>query len=86
MPYRSPRDWRFRIVDMLDAMARCRDFSDGISRGDFLRDEKTQAAVLYNLQIIGEAANHIPAMFLQSSPRRGIGSSECAIASCMATF
>jgi uncharacterized protein with HEPN domain len=73
MPYKSPRDWRFRIGDILDAITRCRSFSEGVSRDEFLRDEKTQAAILYNLQIIGEAVNHISDQVLAEFPKPGTG-------------
>jgi uncharacterized protein with HEPN domain len=45
---------------MLQAIGRCREFTDRLSKEEFLADPRTQFAVLYNLQIIGEAANHLP--------------------------
>ena len=45
---------------MLEAIAKCRLFTQATSKEAFLADLKTQSAVLYNLQIIGKAANHVP--------------------------
>lgn len=45
---------------MLEAIAKCRQYAAGLSLQKFLADDVTQDAMLYNLQIIGEAAAHIP--------------------------
>ncbi|HEX7395217.1 MAG TPA: HepT-like ribonuclease domain-containing protein [Anaerolineaceae bacterium] len=35
-------------------------YTAGMSRQDFLRDDKTYDAVIRNLEIIGEAAKNVP--------------------------
>ncbi len=35
---------------------------------DFLKDEKTQDAIMFNLVIMGEAANRIPGEFQENHP------------------
>ena len=56
----SPRSWRERIRDMLDAVAEITAFTQGIDLDAFQDDAKTIRAVELNFIIIGEAAGHIP--------------------------
>ena len=44
---------------MIEAARRAVDFSVGLSYDDFVKDFKTQDAVIRNLEIIGEAAKNI---------------------------
>ncbi len=39
------------------------DFTNGVSRGDFLKDKKLQGAVIRNIEVIGEAVKNIPSEF-----------------------
>jgi uncharacterized protein with HEPN domain len=55
-----PREWRFRINDILEAIEKVCRYTEGMSFGTFSADEKTVDAVVRNLEIIGEAARHIP--------------------------
>jgi uncharacterized protein with HEPN domain len=55
-----PREWTFRIQDILDAMEKIQRYTSGASLETFERDEELIDAVVHNLTIIGEAANHIP--------------------------
>ena len=54
------RQWRFRIEDMLEAIGRIEGFVQGMDVETFLHDLKTSDAVIRNLEILGEAARHIP--------------------------
>lgn len=56
----SPRDWRLRIQDMLEAIERIQDYTAGMNAVDFCADRKTIDAVIRNLEVIGEAARHVP--------------------------
>jgi uncharacterized protein with HEPN domain len=56
-----PRNWRIRITDILQCIRKIRQFTKGYSFEDFQGDEKTIDSVLRNLEIIGEAARHVPA-------------------------
>ena len=64
-----------RLPDYLDhmrqaAMDACR-FVEGLGKDDFLRDKRTQQAVIMSLIIIGEAATKVmdtDAVFVQSHP------------------
>jgi uncharacterized protein with HEPN domain len=56
----SPRDWRDRIRDILDAIAEIQKFTRGMDYETFRNDDKSIRAVEMNFIIIGEAANQIP--------------------------
>ncbi|MBI2940848.1 MAG: DUF86 domain-containing protein [Chloroflexi bacterium] len=57
----SPRDWRERLDDILQAVANTQQYTDGMTFEEFSGDQKTVHAVTYNIAIIGEAARHVPA-------------------------
>ena len=56
----SPRDWRDRVRDILDAIAEIQKFTRGMDYESFREDDKAIRAVEMNFIIIGEAANQIP--------------------------
>ena len=56
----SPRDWRDRIRDILEAIAEIQKFTSGMEYESFREDDKSIRAVEMNFIIIGEAANQIP--------------------------
>jgi len=55
-----PREWTFRIQDILDAMGKIQRYTSGSNLEVFENDEELIDAVVHNLTIIGEAANHVP--------------------------
>ena len=56
----SPRTWKDRIRDILNAISEIQAFTQGMDFEAFQSDEKTIRAVEMNLIIIGEAAGQIP--------------------------
>ncbi len=56
-----PRDWAFRVHDILAAIEKIQRFTAGIEFKVFENDEELLDAVVHNLTVIGEAANHVPA-------------------------
>lgn len=56
-----PRDWAFRIQDILDAIVKIQRFTSDVDFEAFENDEELLDAVVHNLTVIGEAANHVPA-------------------------
>jgi len=56
----SPRDWRDRIRDILEAIAEIQKFTSDMEYESFKEDDKSIRAVEMNFIIIGEAANQIP--------------------------
>lgn len=56
----SARDWRVRIDDILEAAEKIGRYTAGLTYDEFAADEKVIDAVLRNVEIIGEAARHVP--------------------------
>lgn len=56
----SPRSWILRIEDILEAIAKIEQYTEGITFETFTTDDRTIDAVIRNLEIIGEAARHLP--------------------------
>jgi len=56
------------IWDMLDAARSVRDFTNGVTQEDYLRDRKLQLAIERALEIIGEAARLVSADFKALHP------------------
>lgn len=54
------RNWKMRITDILDCIARIQSYTSGMSLDKFRSDQKTIDAVIRNFEIIGEAAGYIP--------------------------
>jgi uncharacterized protein with HEPN domain len=63
-----PRDWAFRIQDILDAIAKIQRYVSGVNFKTFENNEEITDAVVHNLTVIGEAANHIPSEITDSHP------------------
>ncbi len=55
-----PRDPRLYLDDILEAIGNIRVYTSEIDYAGFEKDKKTQDAVVRNLEIIGEAAGHLP--------------------------
>ena len=62
----SPRGWRFRVEDMLEAIANARSCAEGMTFEQFAADTKTVHAAAYEIGVIGEAVGRIPADVLRS--------------------
>src|ERR1051325_424001 len=56
------------VWDMLDAARSIRDFTQGVTQDEYLRDRKLQLAVERALEIIGEAARLVSAEFKNRHP------------------
>lgn len=54
------RTWDFYIQDMIDFGEKVLSYTEGMDYDAFIADERTYDAVLRNLELIGEAATHIP--------------------------
>lgn len=64
----SPRLWRHRIQDILDAIAKIRSYVEGMDTEAFCQDSKTIDAVIRNLIVMGEAANRVPSEVRSAHP------------------
>lgn len=54
------RDLTLYVEDMVEAVRRVSHYSAGMTREAFLADAKTVDAVVRNLEVLGEAAKHVP--------------------------
>lgn len=57
----APREWRFYVEDMVSFCDKVIGYTAGIDRATFPVDAMRYDAVLRNLELIGEAATHVPA-------------------------
>jgi uncharacterized protein with HEPN domain len=56
----SKREWRFYIQDMISCAEKILSYTDDMSQADFEVSNLTYDATIRNLEVIGEAATHIP--------------------------
>ena len=54
------REWRFYLDDMIDFAGKVLAYTDGLDQAGFVAGGLTYDATLRNLELIGEAATHIP--------------------------
>lgn len=54
------RQWGLYLEDMIRFGRRVLAYVDGLEQAEFVADERTYDASLRNLELIGEAATHIP--------------------------
>jgi len=64
----SVRSWQLRIEDIHKSIRNIRSYTAGMSYPAWCADLKTIDAVVRNFEIIGEAANHIPAEIQSQFP------------------
>ena len=62
------REYRDYLEDILTAIDESAEFTKGISFDAFTRDRKTINAVVRSLEVLGEAAKHIPAGLRAKAP------------------
>ncbi len=62
------RDWKVRIDDILDAIGKIQRYTKGMTRQSFSADSMIIDAVARNIEIIGEAARHVPADIRERYP------------------
>ncbi|GAB6044240.1 HepT-like ribonuclease domain-containing protein [Endothiovibrio diazotrophicus] len=54
------REWWFYLDDMIDFAEKVRAYTEGLDQSNFVATGLTYDATLRNLELIGEAATHIP--------------------------
>ena len=73
----SRRDHRLFLADMLEAIEKIERYTHGLSRKDLWQDDLVADAVVRNLEVIGEAARHVPEALRAAHPeidwRRVVG-------------
>ena len=82
----SKRSWMLFLADMIESAHKALQYVHGLDFQEFVRDSKTQDAVVRNLEVLGEAAKRIPPRCDSAIPKSlGHKSWACAIALSMAT-
>ena len=64
----TPREWRFYIEDMVAFCDKALSYTAGLDRSTFAADPMRYDATLRNLELIGEAATHVPDDVRGSAP------------------
>ena len=71
------REWRFYVTDMIEFGEKVLSYTQGLDQAGFVSDERVYDATLRNLELIGEAATHVPMEVRAAHPkiewRRAIG-------------
>lgn len=62
------REWRFYIQDMIEFSEKVLSYTEGLDQEAFIADELTYDATLRNVELIGEAASHIPSEVREAHP------------------
>jgi uncharacterized protein with HEPN domain len=61
----TDREWRFYLEDMVGFCERIQSFTNGISKDDFVAEPMRYDATVRNIELIGEAATHVPVSIRQ---------------------
>lgn len=62
------REWRFYVQDMIEFSEKVLSYTEGLDQDAFIADGLTYDATLRNLELIGEAATHIPSEVREAYP------------------
>ncbi len=65
---RGKREWRFYLEDMIGFCLKIKSYTDGMGQTGFIKNNITYDATLRNLELIGEAATHIPEEIQSANP------------------
>lgn len=57
---KGTREWRFYLDDMVTFARNVRTYTSGLEQADFVANQLVYDATLRNLELIGEAATHVP--------------------------
>ncbi len=63
----APREWRFYVDDMIGFIEKIRAYTEGLDQSGFEARALNYDATVRNLELIGEAASHIPEAIRQAN-------------------
>lgn len=63
------RNWRLCIGDMIEFSEAVLSYTAGMDQTGFVADRRTYYATLHSLQLVGEAAMHVPAEVRECTPK-----------------
>jgi len=64
----SERPWQFYVEDMIRFAENVSAYTDGLNQDSFVRTRLNYDATLRNLELIGEAATHVPESVREANP------------------
>lgn len=64
----APREWRFYVRDMISFCDKALSYTNGLDRSTFGADPMRYDATLRNIELIGEAATHVPESVRTAAP------------------
>ena len=62
------RNWRLYVQDMCEFSEKVLTYTEGLDLDGFVVDSLTYDATLHNIELIGEAATHIPSEVREAHP------------------
>ena len=62
------RGWRLYVQDMIGFSEKVLSYTGGLDQAVFVADERTYDATLRNLELVGEAATHVPEAVRDAHP------------------
>jgi len=65
---KEQREWRFYLDDMIAFAKKVQTYTDGLTQAEFTANGLTYDATLRNLELIGEAATHVPNEMSTANP------------------
>ena len=65
----ADREWRFYLTDMISFAEKVVSYTDGMNQFTFVASGLTFDATVRNLELIGEAATHIPELIRVANPQ-----------------
>jgi uncharacterized protein with HEPN domain len=65
----GPREWAFYLDDMIGFAEKVMTYTAGLDQEGFLCDDLAYDATLRNLELIGEAATHVPESVRTANPQ-----------------
>jgi uncharacterized protein with HEPN domain len=65
---KAMREWRFYLDDMIEFTEKVILYTDGLNQAEFVLSGLNYDATVRNLELIGEAANHIPDEMRTANP------------------
>jgi len=63
------REWRFYLDDMITFAEKVMVYTDGLNQESFVASGLNYDATIRNLELVGEAATHIPDQIRESNPQ-----------------
>ena len=69
MSDRAKREWRFYLDDMIGFAEKVTTYTDGMDQDSFVSSGLNYDATLRNLELLGEAATHIPEAIRLANPQ-----------------